>query len=229
MGDRRMEEQDGTDTKVFSGHEKMEWTDSVENPGDLLNFYSEGSVAPYGRFNYVFTEVSEVSLSEDDRFSLSYFETSVLKAGSPDMNVKGGKMKVYEDDTRITPFERNGTLYIPETAYNEIMGYGRSKTEYNSSYNLFTSYHFELDEAKQKVINNTFAASEIGSLSATVDGREITLQNPVIYENGIFFIPLTYIEDCYGWVVESFGDGAYSIGKAEGDAYTIKKALSYFS
>ena len=46
---------------------EFKWTDSVSGKDDFMNFYSDGSVAPYGRFNYVFTEIPETTLSASER------------------------------------------------------------------------------------------------------------------------------------------------------------------
>ena len=105
---------------------EFKWTDSVATD-DILNFYKDGSSAPLGRFNYLFTEIAQTALTESERAALK--GTTVIKAGNNRMVVSGGKMNVYEADTRITPFEANGTLYIPEETFNEVMGFGRTKTK----------------------------------------------------------------------------------------------------
>lgn len=190
---------------------EFKWTDSVNPEGNLLKFYTDGSVAPLGRFNYVYTEVPETSISETTRDNL--LGTSILKAGSGKMIVSGAKRYVYEKDITVTPFEMNGTLYIPEDAYNEIMGYGRSKTEYDANYNKFFTYHFDLNDDMTEIVNYKWTCSVLDSTEVKVNGVFSTLSAPVKYVNGIFYIPASLISECYGYEVKVIDDGVYAIGK----------------
>ena len=145
------------------------------------------------------------------------------------MIVKGAKMKVHEADTRVSAFMENGMLYIPESAYNEIMGYGRSKTEYNADYNRFFTRHFDLSENLQEVINSTWTTCELDSLDVLVGGREAKLSNPVVYRNGIFYIPASFIAECYGWEVKDLGNGVFTISKAAADMNVVNAVLSHIN
>ena len=203
---------------------EFKWTDSVNPEGDLLKFYTDGSSAPYGRFNYVYTEIPEASLSDIERDNL--YGTAVLKAGKSKMIVSGAKMNVYEKDTRVTPFEMNGTLYIPEDAYNEIMGYGRSKTEYDANYNKFFTYHFDLSDDMTEIVNYKWTASVLDSTEVKVNGVFGTLSAPVKYVNGIFYIPASLISECYGYEVKAMGEGVYAIGKYGINDSDVNMALS---
>lgn len=208
---------------------EFKWTDAVKGEGDLLNFYIEGSVAPPGRFNYVFTEIPETTLTKEERAPLKANDTSIIKAGVSKMIVKGAKMRVYDEDIRVTPFLENGTLYIPEYAYNEVMGYGRSKTEYVSAYNRFFTYHFDLDERKENIINNSFTTCELDSLDVIINGKEARLSNPIVYRNGIFYIPLTFITECYGFNVEALGNGVYTVSRGNADINAVNAVLSHLN
>ena len=203
---------------------EFKWTDSVNPEGDLLKFYTDGSSAPYGRFNYVYTEIPETSLSDIERDNL--YGTAVLKAGNPKMIVSGAKMNVYEKDITVAPFEMNGTLYIPEDAYNEIMGYGKSKTEYDANYNKFFTYHFDLSDDMTKIVNYKWTVSVLDSTEVKVNGAFGTLSAPVKYVNGIFYIPASLISECYGYEVKAMGDGVYAIGKYGVNDSDVNKALS---
>ena len=204
---------------------EFKWTDSVNPEGDLLKFYSEGGVAPLGRFNYVYTTIPEESLSETERDNL--YETSILKAGRGKMIVSGAKMNVYEKDVRVTPFEMNGTLYIPEDAYNEVIGYGRSKTRYDSEYNKFYTYHFDLSDDLAKIVNYKWTCSRLDSAEVRVNGVLGTLKAPVVYVNGIFYIPVSLISECYGYEVKAMGDGVYAIGTYGVTDDAVKAVLSH--
>ena len=129
------------------------------------------------------------------------------------MIVSGAKRYVYEKDITVTPFEMNGTLYIPEDAYNEIMGYGRSKTEYDANYNKFFTYHFDLNDDMTEIVNYKWTCSVLDSTEVKVNGVFGKLSAPVKYVNGIFYIPASLISECYGYEVKALGDGVYAIGK----------------
>ncbi len=208
---------------------ELKWSDSVDASADYLNFYSDGSVAPYGKLNYLFTEIEQVALADAERAALKETSTSVLKAGSPRIIACGAKRYTLEADIRVTPVEMNGTLYIPEDAYNEIMEYGHSKTEYDSANNTFYTYHYDLSEDKKEIINNTFTYTVLGSNEVRVNGVMKPLTAPVVYENGRFLIPLTLISDCYGWEVNSLGNGIYTVSKNGAPMDNVNAVLSHLN
>ena len=208
---------------------ELKWSDSVDVSTDYLNFYSDGSVAPYGKLNYLFTEIEQTALADAERKALKDTSTSVLKAGASKIIACGTKRYTLESDIRIAPVEMNGTLYVPEDAYNEIMEYGHSKTEYDSANNTFYTYHYDLSADKKEIINNTFTYTVLGSDEVRVNGVMKTLTNPVIYENGRFLIPLTLISDCYGWEVKAMGNGIYTVSKMGAPADTVNAVLSHLN
>ncbi len=206
---------------------EFKWTDSVNPEGDILKFYSEGGSAPLGRFNYVYTTIPEKSLSETERDNL--YGTSILKAGAGKMIVSGAKMDVYEKDVRVTPFEMNGTLYIPEDTYNEVMGYGRSKTRYDANYNKFYTYHFDLSDDMTEIVNYKWTSSLLDATEVRVNGVLGELSAPVKYVNGIFYIPVSLISECYGYEVKAMGDGVYAIGKYGVSLSSVTNVLSHIN
>ncbi len=208
---------------------EFKWTDSVLAEGNLLNLYKDGSVAPYGRFNYLYTEIEQTALTDTQRNEMYQTSTSVIKAGSPKMIANGGKMYVYEGDIRVAPFEENGTLYVPEQAYNEIMEYGRSKTEYNSFYNLFFTHHYDMNDELTEVTDYTWTYSALDSTEVRVNGELSALSAPVKYVNGIFYIPVSLIAECYGWEVKSLGDGIYTVSKTGADMATVNVVLGHLN
>ena len=142
------------------------------------------------------------------------------------MAVGGAVMTVYEKDRRVTPFLMNGTLYVPETAYNEIMGYGRSKTEYMSDYNMFFTYHYELSDDLGEIINYNWTNGVLGSGEIYVNGRLKWLSAPVLAKDGIIFVPLSLIEECYGKHVTDLGGGSFAVSGGEYDKSAVLSALS---
>ncbi len=206
---------------------EFKWTDSVSGEDDFMNFYSHGSVAPYGRFNYVFTVIPETSLTKSEREALC--DTTIFKAGSEKMIVEGAKMDVYEKAKGVVPFEMGGTLYIPEDTFNEAMGFGRTKTDYNSFYNVFRTYHYEMTEDLSAVTNYKWTYSAIGTLTAKVDGEMRYLSNPIKAINGIIYIPLSFISECYGYEVKSLGNGVYTLSFGTAPLDTVNSVISHLN
>ena len=188
---------------------EFKWTDSVE--ADVISWYAKGSSAPLGRFNYHYTQVPETTLTDSERAEIG--KSAIIKAGVSTMIADGGKMKVYEKDTRVTAFEMNGTLYVPESAFINIMGDGRTKSVYDYKTNILTTRHYDMNEELTEVKDNIWAYTTLGTQSAKVNGKPVSLKAPVSSANGLIYIPLTYIEDCYGYVVKNHGNGIYSVSK----------------
>ncbi len=195
---------------------EFKWTDSVTPDGDLLAFYWDGSAAPYGRFNYRYSVSADPVLTAEQKNALK--NTTVLKAGSTRMAVSGAMMNVYEPDTSVAPFEMNGTLYIPEEAFNECLGYGKSKTEYNTSYNVIKAYRYTVSEDLESIGSYTWCYSVVGSYEAKINGRAKALSAPVIATGGRIWFPVSYISDCFGINVENLGGGVYLIGESSPQA-----------
>ena len=189
---------------------EFKWTDSVVTD-DYLDFYSEGSVAPSGKFNYLYTETAQVSLSSEERALLS--GTSVLKAGSGKMVVSGGRMNVYERDTNVTPFEANGTLYVPAETFEELLGYGMSKVRYDSEDNIIYLARHDLSDDYKEITNYVWTYSVIGSNEVRTNGEAAALSAPVTVKNGIIFVPLTYLSEAFGFAYRSLGNGAYAVSE----------------
>ncbi|MDP4133567.1 MAG: stalk domain-containing protein [Bacillota bacterium] len=186
-------------------------SDGINVNGNVLNFYVDGNAAPSGRFNYLYTETAQTTLTVGQKNAL--VDSAVIKAGSNKMIASGGKMNVYEADTRIKPFEMNGTVYIPEYAINEIMGYGRAKTEYDSAHNMFYIYTYDLSDNQEKLENYKWICTVIGSNEVRINGKIGTLTAPVTTVNGMIYVPASILKDCFGWDVASFGGGVYAMGK----------------
>ena len=189
---------------------EFKWTDSVVTD-DYLDFYSEGSVAPSGKFNYLYTETAQVSLSSEERALLS--GTSVLKAGSGKMVVSGGRMNVYERDTNVTPFEANGTLYVPAETFEELLGYGMSKVRYDSEDNIIYLARHDLSDDYKEITNYVWTYSVIGSNEVRTNGEAAALFAPVTVRDGIIFVPLTYLSEAFGFAYKALGNGVYAVSE----------------
>lgn len=203
---------------------EFKWTDSVA-ADSLLDFYKEGSSAPLGRFNYLYTEKEQTALSESDRNAL--LGSAVLKAGSNRMVVSGGKMYVYEADTRVTPFEANGTLYLPEETVNEVMGYGRMKTRYESAFNMLLTYHYDMNDELTEIENYTWTYGTLGSAEVRVNGQVKYLSAAPVEKDGMIYIPISMLAECYGWTVKSLGDGAFCLSDGAVSETAVATALSH--
>lgn len=183
---------------------------------DILELYANVSSAPIGRFNYVFTDVLEVTLTSSER---EEFEKSgVVKAGCDKMIAHGSLLTSYEADSSVVPFYYDGTLYIPDKTFNELMGWGRSKTEYDSTGNIFYMHNYDIDKSTVLLTENNWCYTVMGSLEAYVNGRAKYLSKPVIAKDGIIYVPVTVYAELFGKKVTDLGNGAYLIGDASAES-----------
>ena len=207
---------------------EFKWADGAEENGDILRLYEFGSVAPLGRFNYLYTEIEEASLDETTRKALS--DTSVFRAGSAKMNVNGGEMYVNESDIRVNSFEENGVLYVPLFAAEEILGYGETKVEYYSDLNMVFVKNFNLglsDEPladyrgnksiRAQIEDYIWSCNVIASAEVRVNGKANYLSAVCKNIDGIIYLPYTYFADVFGWKAESLGNGIYAVSSHEID------------
>lgn len=174
---------------------EFKWADGASENGDLLRFYEFGSVAPKGRFNYLYTEVAETTLDAATRKRLD--DTAVVSAGLATMNVEGGRQYVYEPDIRVTAKEDGGVVYVPAFAAEEILGYGITKVEYYPDTNMLFVKHHTLTEAT--ITDYVWSYTTVGSGDVRVNGRAGTLSAPAKIIDGIPYLPVTYFADVFGW------------------------------
>ncbi len=189
---------------------EFKWTDSVDPKGDIVEFYNGGSVAPMGRFNFLYTEIAQVALSEAEKSAFT--DGAMIGEGKIKMIADGAKMKVYEPDTRCVPVMDNGVLYYPARALNDILGYGETKVEFEADDNILHVSTHKLDE-NDDISDEYWIYSEVGSLDARVNGYHKALTNPVKMINGIPYVPVTYLSDCLSWKLYDAGDGIYAMSK----------------
>lgn len=190
---------------------EFKWVDSAGEiaSGDILDVYANGSSAPLGRFNYIYTEREQTSLTADERAKLE--DTVVLAADKNKMIVDGAKVKVYEPDTRITPVLRNGTLYVPMDTIEEMM-YGEAKCEYDAARNIVYVKAFKLVD--REISDYRWTYTVLGSSEIRINGTLGGLTQPVIAENGMVYIPVTYLSDAFGWTVTE-SNGLYVLGRGK--------------
>ena len=200
-------------------------TDNIKPEGDLMLFYTEGNSAPVGRFNYLYTEIPQTALTKEERAALS--DATVLKGGSAKMIVDGGKMYVYEKDTRVTAFSENGTVYVPMNALEDIMGYGETKVTYDYTKNVVYIKTHEL--TGREITDYQWIYTYLGTNEARVDGKVQSLSNPVKAVNGIIYVPVSLLSECFGWEVISLGDGAFAISQRTADRETAKAVLGHLN
>lgn len=187
---------------------------------EVIELYENQNTAPIGRFNYLYTEIAQSTLKAEERKAVQ--GTSLLVAGKNKMVVSGSVVTVNEKDTTKTPFEMNGTLYIPKEAFEEILGYGESKTVYDSASNIFKFYKFAVDLEKNEVSEENWYYTVIGTYEARANGYLKTLSAPVITAEGGIYLPVSIFSDCMGLTVSSLGGGAWAIGNAQAAAAVLK-------
>lgn len=181
---------------------------------DVIELYENQNTAPIGRFNYLYTETEQKTLTAAERNALS--DTAVLRAGKNKMIVSGAIETVCEADTSIAPFEMNGTLYIPKEAFAEILGYGESKIYYDATANIFYFYQFKLNDGLTEVVSQNWYYTVLGSYEARQSGYLKSLSAPVLATNGNIFVPVSIFAEAMGLSVTNLGGGAYQIGTGSG-------------
>ncbi len=190
---------------------------------DILDLYANLSAAPIGRFNYLFIEEAQKALTTDERALMK--ESSLLVADNPKMIASGGIVDVYEADTRVTAFEMNGTLYVPLKTLEEIIGWGKSKTEYDYLSNILYIYNYVLDLNTREYKENNWYYTVVGTTEAYKNGKAQNLTNPVVSANGMLYVPISVFTDLIGRKVTPLGNGAYLVGSA--DVNGASALLSY--
>ncbi len=206
---------------------EFKWTDSVA-ADNLLDFYRDGSSAPLGRFNYLYTEIEQTAITGDTREALQ--GTTVIGAGNNNMVVNGGKMKVYEADIRITPYEANDTLYVPLTTFVEIMGYGTTKTFYDEEFNMFRTANFDMNESLRGMTNYNWTYGELGSTTVRINNEKtIELSAAPIMKDGMIYVPISFIAECYGRTVTDLGNGLYSISTGTPHIAAVNEAVKFIT
>ena len=189
---------------------EFKWTDSVDCKGDIVEFYNGGSVAPMGRFNYLYTEIAQVALSDAEK--AAFDDGAMIGAGKGKMIADGGKMKVYDADTRVVPVMENGVLYYPAKALEDILGFGETKMVFDAEDNILHISTHKLDD-NADISDYYWIYSEVGSTDCRINGYYNTLTNPVKLINGVPYVPHTYLSDCLGWQVYDAGDGIFAMSR----------------
>ncbi len=192
---------------------------------DVIELYENGTAAPIGRFNYLYTEKADVTTTAAEREALK--NASVLVAGKTKVLVSGKIETVNEKDTSKYAFEMNGTLYIPSRAFEEILGYGRSSIEYDNLSNMFYFYTFDYNEDKSAVAQTNWYYSVVGSYEARANGRLKSISAPIVYAENDFYIPASIFTEVMGINVTNLGNGVYVIGNA--DSAAVNSALWYLN
>lgn len=96
---------------------EFKWVDGAGEiaSGDFMTLYKNGSVAPMGRFNYLYITKEQTTLNKNERDNL--YKTAVLKAGNPEMVVSGARVDVYEKDNTTFPLNITERSTFRRTQY----------------------------------------------------------------------------------------------------------------
>ena len=178
---------------------EFKWADNSDD-SDILNFYIKGLTAPTGRFNYVYSEIEQKTVTEADRELLK--NTTVVKVGSNKAVIRGGVMNTFEANTAYGVREINGTAYVPYTMLKDAIGYGTTLLTYESGRSFFKI------DAKQGMGYLT-----LNTKQATIDGAKIDISYPVVDIDGIAYVPVMLMFDMFGFDVRNLGNGIYAFGE----------------
>ena len=110
-------------------------------------------------------------------------------------------------------------------------GAGNSRIRYR--YDSFTLYVMKSDgeqvidqiELKDDLIQTTRKIA-LGSSEAEVRDA---YGNPTKAENGIIYVPVSLLSECFGWEVADLGEGAFAISQRKAEVNTAKAVLSHIS
>ena len=184
---------------------EFKWVDNADD-SDILNFYVDGNAAPLGRFNYRYTEKELISMTKEQRTSLS--GTTIVKGGSNRAAVNGAKMFTYEADLRYgARVLEDGVTYFPVNLLKESLTFGKSKII------------FEADRNFVKMQNHDILVyTYVGGNYAYANGAYKTITTPVRNIDGIPYIPVTFMAEAFGMEVYAAGDNLYAFG------YNVDKA-----
>ncbi|MDO5478892.1 MAG: stalk domain-containing protein [Clostridia bacterium] len=80
-----------------------------------------------------------------------------------------------------------------------------------------------------EIINYTWTYSALDSLDARVNGRVTKLSAPVKYVNGIFYIPVSLIAECYGYEVKNLGNGVYTVSFDKTPTDTVNAVINHLN
>ena len=150
---------------------EFKWADNVS--GDIMDFYSEGSVTPLGRFNFIFTAKEEKFLGE--------YDITAVKAGENYGYYRGKRVFIYEPDTRIKAFSCDGTIYLPAEFLDEAF-----------------SIHSEKENGEIKISGNRVLCVKPEENEGYVGGERIVFRHPVKEIGGVLFIPSDCLQDVFG-------------------------------
>ncbi len=166
---------------------EFKWVDNAR--GDIMNFYVDGKSAPMGRFNYIYTEKAQKSLSADERAALK--GVTVVADGSNRAFVNGGKIYTYDPDTRYGAMRINGVMYIPTYFLADAL-------------NLKTVW--EPDRLILKLRGTDALYTTVGTNQIRKNGVLLTLTNPATVINGIPYIPVSLLSEALG--IEVYENGS---------------------
>ncbi len=168
---------------------EFKWVDNAK--GDIMNFYVDGNAAPNARFNYIYTEKAQKSLSKEEREALT--DVIVVADGSNRVFVSGAKMYTYDPDMRYGAKRINGVMYMPSYFLYDAL-------------NLRTVY--EADRQMFKLRGEITFYTTVGTLEGRRNGVLKTLTNPVTVIDGIPYVPVTIFSDIFGLEVYESGNMA---------------------
>ena len=181
---------------------EFKWVDNAE--GDILNFYVDGNSAPNARFNYIYSEKEQKSLSAEERKALS--GVTVVSEGSNRAFVSGGKIYTYDPDIRYGTRRINGVLYVPSYFLYDALN---MRTVYESDRNMY----------KLRGADDLYTT--VGTLEIRKNGVLKVMTNPVTTVDGIPYVPVTLFSEVLGLELYESGNMAAfgkNINKAAVDA-----------
>lgn len=187
---------------------EFKWVDNVD--GDIMNYYSDGSVTPIGRFNFVYSEKEEVYLGDSERAVLE--GTAAVRADKNVGYVSGKKVSICDADTSVAVKNIDGVIYVTGEFAAEALG---------------VRFIYEPEKNMAKLRGEKDIYTVLGTKEARSDGYLKTLTDTVREDGGRIYIPVSLFSDLYGYEVKVNGDIALFGAEVSDEAASLAESLAF--
>ena len=187
---------------------EFKWVDNAS--GDILNWYSDGSVTPLGRFNFVYSEKEEVYLSDGERASLS--GTAAVSVNRNTGYISGKKIYVCDSDSSAVTRTVNGVIYVTSEFAAEALG---KRAVYEADRNVF------------KLKDDELFYTVLGTAEARLGGKFKPITNAVTVIDGRIYVPVTLFSEVFGYELKTDGNVAVFGERVTDSAFEAAKGLAF--
>lgn len=201
---------------------EFKWADNMQTQGNLMqDFYTNGDVAPKGRFNYRFVEnakntstkaIEEFVLPEPNVFD-KVRNFTILKIDTPFALTDDGAVPIDSTNSAVTPIVQNDRTFVPVRFVTEKL-YAH-KIEWDDATKTATIHYYQL------LVKITEGSNEI-VVENTIDGstHKVKMDVSAFTMNDRMYVPLRAVSEAFGNVQIHWEDPCYVyIGNKYTDDY----------